>query len=382
MGGDREAKFWASPLALVVGSLFLSSPAQAQDTISIVFGETEKENPSDPRWVVCYRWDRANDYKYVSDIRRTTVAEVNGDLTWADFILNNYEVSDNLWGGCNVEESASDAQKRRDLFTKHDPRFPKTLVPVTWTGPLVTAGKQEAAETKSKSEEQPQSTEVAEKEPAADAEKARAEAREKREAEFQAKLAEHEAEVAEYRRKVAEREAEIARQEKEQAKARDAAAREKAAYEAKMAAHRRELDAANQRQQEYFAAQRRHALCLNGDKAACDAIAAGTSAMGEQLAQKEEVSTDTDATTCVSRPVVSASATFKGQTQAVVFNGCETAVDVRICLLRTGGWNCGVTWGLKPQERWTHTSFETQGELFWDARVAGSSTPLASPGGN
>jgi hypothetical protein len=205
--------------------------------------------------------------------------------------------------------------------------------------------------------------------------------REQRDAEWQAKVAAHEAEVADYRRKVAEREAEIARQQKQQAAAQDAAAREKAAYEAKMAAHRRELDDANQRQQEYFAAQRRHALCVGGDQKACADIAAGKPAMGEQLAEKEEASTDTDATRCVSSPVVGPSSANKGEIAATVINGCETAVDVRICLMREGGWNCGVTWGLQPQDRWSHTSFKSSGEIFWDARTASSNKPLASPEG-
>ena len=210
---------------------------------------------------------------------------------------------------------------------------------------------------------------------AREAEAVRQAAREQREAEFQAKVAAHEAKVAEYERKVAARNAEIARQNKEHEAAQDAAAR-------KMEAHRRKLDEANRRQQEYFAAQRRHALCVNGDRQACADIDAGKPAMGEQLASNEEPKTsDDDARTCVSRPVVSASGTFKGQTAAVVFNGCKAAVDVRVCLLRTGGWNCGVKWGLKPQDRWTHTSFETQGEIFWDARMNGDDRPLNSPEG-
>lgn len=212
-----------------------------------------------------------------------------------------------------------------------------------------------------------------------DAEDDRVSAREAREAEWQAKVATHEAAVADYERKVKAREAEIARQQAEHAAAQEAAAKEQAAYEAKMAAHRRELEEANRRQQEYFAAQRRHALCVNGEHQWCDDID-GKPALEEKLASKEEPKTsDDDARTCVSRPVVSASDTFKGQTAAVVFNGCKTAVDVRVCLLRTGGWNCGVKWGLQPQDRWTHTSFETQGEIFWDARIAGSNEPLANP---
>ncbi len=209
---------------------------------------------------------------------------------------------------------------------------------------------------------------------AADLAAERAEAKARREAEFQAKLAAHEKSVADYKRKLSEREAEIARQQAELAANAEAAAAKKAAYE-------RELAEANRRQQEYFAAQRRHALCLSGDQAACADIAANKP-VEEQLAENDKPETsDDDARQCVASPVVSQGSS-KGQLQAVVINGCRKAVDVRICLLRTGGWNCGVIWGLAPQAKWAHTSFETQGEIFWDARLAGSNKKLAQPSGS
>lgn len=202
-----------------------------------------------------------------------------------------------------------------------------------------------------------------------------AKARQQREAEWQAKVAAHEAAVADYQRKLTEREAEIARQRKQHAAAVDAASREQAAYEAKMEAHRLELAEANRRQQAYFEAQRQHALCVNGNRAACDAL------KQPQAGKDEQASTDTDATMCVSGPVVAATPGMKGSLSATVINGCPTAVDVRICLNREGGWNCGVTWGLKPQARWSHSSFKSSGDIFWDARTSGSSKPLASPAG-
>jgi pyruvate/2-oxoglutarate dehydrogenase complex dihydrolipoamide acyltransferase (E2) component len=208
------------------------------------------------------------------------------------------------------------------------------------------------------------------KQQAEEAEAARKAAREQREAEFQAKLAEHDAQVADYERKVAEREAEIARQKEQQAAAADAAAREIAAYRSKMEEHRAEVAEADRRQQAYEAERRRYNLCVTGNGAACSAITAGAPA-AEKIADAGKASTDTDATRCVSNPVVGPSATWKGATAATVVNGCPTAIDVRICLLREGGWNCGVNWALQPQEKWAWWSFNASGEIFWDARVAG-----------
>lgn len=186
-------------------------------------------------------------------------------------------------------------------------------------------------------------------------------------------------------KQVAENEASRRKEEAERKAYEEALAkaeREKAEYERAMEQNRREREEANRRQQEYFAAQRRHALCVGGDRKACADIEAGKPAMGEQLADAGEASTDTDARRCVSSPVVGVDSTFRGSTRAAVTNGCDTAVDVRICLLRTGGWNCGVVWGLAPQESWSHTSFETDGQVFWDARVARSARPLGTPQGS
>jgi hypothetical protein len=205
-----------------------------------------------------------------------------------------------------------------------------------------------------------------------EAELARTAAREAREAEFQAKVAAHEARVAEYQSKVKAREAEIDRQQALHADAQDAAAR-------KIEEHRRQLAEANRRQQEYFAAQRRHALCVGGDQKACADIAAGKPALGEQLAGTGEASTDTDANRCVTTAEVRTNANFQGNTAASVMNGCGQPVDVRICLKRGSDWNCGTKWGVGSQEQASHSSFNATGEVFVDARVAGSNRPLASP---
>lgn len=219
------------------------------------------------------------------------------------------------------------------------------------------------------------------KEQAEEAEAARKAAREQREAEFQRKVAEHDAAVAEYERQVADRAAEIERQKQQQAAAADAAAREIASYRSKMEEHRAEMAEADRRQQEYQAQQQRYNLCVTGNGAACSAISEGKPIADQKLADAGKASTDTDATQCVSSPVIGPSSSSKDAIAATVVNGCPTAVDVRICLLREGGWNCGVNWGLKPQEKWSWSSFKSDGQVFWDARVVGSSKVLGSPQG-
>ncbi|RZA15076.1 MAG: hypothetical protein EOP93_17585 [Lysobacteraceae bacterium] len=96
-------------------------------------------------------------------------------------------------------------------------------------------------------------------------------------------------------------------------------------------------------------------------------------------AATQSASTASDARTCVSAPVLQQNATFQGNTAASVVNGCGTPVDVRICLMRDTGWNCGMTNGLAPQASWSWSSFRVTGGVFMDARVTGSGRTLGSP---
>lgn len=198
------------------------------------------------------------------------------------------------------------------------------------------------------------------------------------------KKAKYEAELAAYRQTIADQQEAERRKQSAHAANQQAAAQAQNLFDQKKANHARLIEDHMARERAYQAARRRHTLCVNGNQQACDEIAAGKPAAGEKLALTDagKASTDTEATTCVSQPVVSSNATFAGNTAATVVNGCPTAVDVRICLMREGGWNCGVKWGLRPQERWSHSSFKASGQIFWDARVSGSSRPLESPGGS
>lgn len=215
---------------------------------------------------------------------------------------------------------------------------------------------------------------------AADADKARKADRDRREAEWQAKVAAHEATVAEYRKQVAAREAEIARQQSEHAAAQEKARQAKAAHDAKMANFQRILEDQERRQKEYEAALALNRRCASGERQACETIKAGKPASAQKLADAGKATTsDDDARICVTDPVLGPSKVWKGALAATMINGCKTAVDARICLLREGGWNCGVYWGLKPQQQWIWTSFKATGDLFWDARIAGSGKPLGEP---
>jgi hypothetical protein len=199
-----------------------------------------------------------------------------------------------------------------------------------------------------------------------------AEEKDRREVEETARL---NREVADFAaRQVADNEASRRRADAE----RKAYEQERAEYDRAMELNRSQRAAADLLLREYDAAQRRHARCLTGDKQACADIAAGKPALAD-AGQLAGASTETDATRCVASPVVSPDPAFRGSTQAVVINGCEAPVDVRVCLMRTGGWNCAVAWNLAPQARWAHTSFESDGQVFWDARVSTSSRQLASP---
>ncbi|MDX1537112.1 hypothetical protein [Arsukibacterium sp.] len=98
-----------------------------------------------------------------------------------------------------------------------------------------------------------------------------------------------------------------------------------------------------------------------------------------QAAKSSAASTDTDANRCVTAPEVRLNAAFEGNTSASVMNGCGQLVDIRICLKRTGGWNCGVAPGVAPQERGVHSSFHATGEVFVDAKIKGSPRRFADP---
>lgn len=188
-------------------------------------------------------------------------------------------------------------------------------------------------------------------------------------AEFALKQEKYERDLAEQQRKVAEYEKakrEIADKKEEQL----------IAAQRVLDQFKKDQEEHAQRMLEHQEAQRRYVLCVAGDQSSC----AGGGQPAVAKADGSEASTDDDARQCVTEPVVSSSKTWANAMQAVVFNGCLKPVDVRICFRRNAGtWNCGVQWGVRPQDKWTWWSTETGGEIFWDARTAGVSRPLGSP---
>ena len=182
------------------------------------------------------------------------------------------------------------------------------------------------------------------------------------EAEFQARRAEYERKLAQQQKQVEDyrrAQDEVVRTKAEQQAKADSAA---AAFKAK--------------QEAYAETVRQHEA---KDAAAKQLLADFDKRHGPGQGKKQP-STNTDANRCVTTGETKLNATFQGNTAASILNGCGQPVDVRICLLTsTKGWNCGVGYGVASQGSWSWSSFNATGPVFVDARVSGSSRPLASP---
>ncbi len=181
----------------------------------------------------------------------------------------------------------------------------------------------------------------------------------KYEAEFQAKQ-------AEYERKLAEQQQQV----EDFKRAQEEVERTRAANQAKADA----AAAAFKAEQEAYAESVRH------NEAQQEAAKKLMADWDARHGLKAKASTDTDANQCVTQAETQLNASFKGNTAASIINGCGQTVDVRICLMTsTKGWNCGVSYGVGSQEKWSWSSFDATGPVFVDARISGSSRPLASP---
>jgi hypothetical protein len=149
-----------------------------------------------------------------------------------------------------------------------------------------------------------------------------------------------------------------------------------------------------QREADAAAAETRRQQQLAADKAERDSLAAEKAKIEKEIAdakrerdrlaaektKEQQASTDTDANRCVTSPELRQNDTFQGNTAAYVTNGCGTPVDVRICLMKENQvWNCGMTYGLAPQGSWSWSSMKATGQVFMDARVAGSTRKMSSP---
>jgi hypothetical protein len=272
------------------------------------------------------------------------------------------------YAGCATAVTRKQAKEGFDYATEYPTRHDASVVVVRWSGDRGQdwssvanesskerePAKSVSATSEASTEERPATSTRAKKTNAqADAEFAAAQAL------YNQKLAEREKQIEDYQRAQNELERQKAGQ-------REAAQRALAAHDAEMAAHQEVL-----RQHDAQVAAYKAEVAAAADKARLD------SGRRNKLGK---ASTETDANQCVTSAELLQDAAFKGNTAASVVNGCDKPVDIRICLMRdTGRWNCGATWGVHPQGKWSFSSFHATGQVFVDARTSGSSKPLASP---
>ena len=160
-----------------------------------------------------------------------------------------------------------------------------------WLMENQTAEAKEVEQPQPKKNTQPNRTETevaAKPDPAEEARKLR----EQREAEWQAELDKYAADKAAWQARIDAQKREEERKQAEHEARQEAAARKLAEFERKKASHARLIEEHMKRQQEFEAAQRRHTLCVNGNKQACDEIAAGKPGAGERLADAGDASSD------------------------------------------------------------------------------------------
>ena len=325
-----------------------------------------------------YCYARLNDAELVTPVfpwpdKDNVVYEIEGN--WEYYLRREWGFRDGNLHRCSMTSSEAETAKFRQIYLQRSGGQTVDFVPLSKARK---AGGPVRKPTFAK--ESPDRNGNRPGRPAEQVTEAPTKNREQREAEWQAKVAAHEAEVAEHQKKVREREAEIARQRAEHTAAQEKARQAKAAHDAKMANFKRILEEQERRQKEYEAALALNRRCASGERQACETIKTGKPASAEKLVDAGNPATsDDEARICVTDPVLGPSKVWKGALAATMINGCKTAVDARICLLREGGWNCGVYWGLKPQQRWIWTSFKATGDLIWDARIAGSGRPLGEP---
>ena len=107
----------------------------------------------------------------------------------------------------------------------------------------------------------------------------------------------------------------------------------------------------------------------------------GSSGGADSPAASGSASTRDDASMCVSPPITSTHkcADLSGY-KAMVSNTCAVPVDVRVCFMTDGGWNCQSNYGLAPEATWEPGwCHANTGEVFHAVRYSDSKEPLASP---
>lgn len=372
-------------LAALAASLMaaFASAANAQDTIEIVWDSEPTSAPRDTDLTYIYcaafmvnmRLPVPSFYSQLFSMTVADVRKVNIDKAFEEQVKRSGRLPDDGMAVCVYRDDRAETENIRRNAIDRSRSKGKEIVMVDFKVPAVPDSPPQEETAESETTPGPN----IEKHSAAAGLEGEAQERARKQAEEEARLAKEAADREAEERRVAEANARYdaflkkiedeARAEAERrAQVQDDWMRkrlehQKAVEEAEMAKIKHERELAS-----YEKAKAQHARCVAGEKAACTQAAS-------------QASTDTDANICVTDPALRLNATFQGNTAASVINGCDKPVDVRICLMRSGGWNCAVTWGLAPQAHWSHSSFEATGEVFMDAKTSGSGGTLGQPAG-
>ena len=339
---------------IVLGAFLFAPSAIAQDNgeVSIGFATYVEPGLDEPRWVICYSADLDAKLLYVGSIiatRYRNTVNNNGDLRWREKLKEKYNVEKGLYGGCNVEKTAANADWRYNEFVKPDPNHPYQLFLVDWQmKPPAAKGGSRGAGTSSRPGKA-----------ATTPEPARPKYVEVAGPNGPIRLspevaARNQAAADEYRRKM------------------DEHARAKAEHERKLALHQQNQANAAAEQQAY----RREVA------AAAERVAAYKVALVDHARKVAAASTDDDPNTCITRPEFRSNDGFPGNTSASVINGCPQKVDIVLCLKRTtGDWTCGAKFGILTQGKMTYSARNATGEVFVDAITYGGGGKLKRPAG-
>ena len=347
--------------AIFVGTILGAPPLMAQDDgkVSIGFAKYVEPSPDEPRWVVCYSVDFGAKKTYVGSIIATKYRDTvdnNGNVRWREKLKEQFDLDKSLYGGCNIEKSAKDAQWRYGVFVEFRPNHPKELILVDWQM------KPPAAKGKSKTANAPSRPGKAPSRPAASTPA-----------------------LSKY--------VEVAGPNGPIRLSPEVAARNQAAsddYRRKMEEHARAKAEHDQRVAQNLAQHRQNTATAAAAEeehkrevaAAAERVAAHRVAMADHARKVAAASTNDDPNTCITRPEFRSNDGFPGNTSASVINGCPQKVDIVLCLKRTtGDWTCGAKFGILTQGKITYASRNATGEVFIDAITYGGGGKLKRPAG-
>lgn len=352
-----------------IGAALVASLAFAQSggalaledgKVSIGFADHVEPAPDEPRWVVCYSVDFGAKKNYVGSIIETSyrnTADNNGNIRWREKLKEQFSLDETLYGGCNIEKTAADANWRYGEFTEFHPNHPKELILVEWQmkPPAPKGGSKSGA--KSSRLAKAVATPVSSKTGLAPPKYVEV-------TDSDGKIIRLSPEVAARNQAAAEKyRREMEAHEKARADA-------KAAHDLKLAAHQEnaaKAAAAKQAHDVQFAASAAEA-------------AAHKAAMDDYNKKLAGASTNDDPNRCITSPEVKPG--LRGNTEVRVTNGCDQKVDVVICLKRTtGDWLCGANFGILSQRSMTFMSTNATGEIYVDAVTFGSKNKLGRPAG-